>query len=51
MGGLRFGTVGTSMICGNFCRALEEVEGAQLSAAFSRHEDTARAWRTVGAGS
>lgn len=44
MGDLRFGTIGTSMICGNFCRALEEVEGARLSVVFSRHEDTARAF-------
>lgn len=42
MGELRFGTIGTSMICGNFCHALAEVEGARLACCFSRHEDTAR---------
>ena len=41
MGSVRFATIGTSGICEQFCLAVEEVEGAEVAASYSR--DLARA--------
>ena len=44
MGVVRFATIGTSGICERFLEALEEVEGAECVATYSRSLDRARSF-------